>query len=798
MSLNSNNNNKVIRELARRSLKVNPFRNWCILVAITLCITLMVLVPMINTAGFQVDFAAVDLQEQVIYGDLSTGQIAYLKDSPELSCALLNRDGPALRVGDFFVRPVYMEYSEDVIIPYTLKEGSLPRTYNEGALEKQTAAKLQLSVGDTITLADTDGTEEIFEICGLVETPDSGSGIQKFYVSKEYADMGKLMENRAWQMYVQLKKLAGMSKDEVINELFAIGEEAGIPGNAVSLNTKYLDSMIFSSERLTTYIFINLGILLTGILVIYSVFYISVISRVSLFGQLGTIGMSRRQIRRFVNREGLILSIKGTLAGILLAGIISYCITVPYWDIEIFMAVAVTVGVLSTLFIMLSIQKPAKAAAAISPIEAARYHAADTKEADSTRMHKISPRSLASMRFRRDRKRAHFTMLSLIIGGILFIISSAYISSVDITEFSRNSYFRNAEYLIKFGSVDETVYYNNLDLMDMQKQGLFTDELTDRLSALPQVESVKRIEGTIAALGLGQSSIYEDISFIDRERFDQDVRPYLLDQSLTYDDLLAGQGIIYTRESDSLTAFGYQFRTGDPLPLDYYNGKGYVSRELPIMGFTRQEFIQENYEDNGLLIPAEIRDEMFPGIDMTKELMIKAADGAYSRELDEAVKLVVAEYPLLSVITFNDQVKEIGRQITYTQQLLIVVSVFGILFGIINVLNTTLTTMVSRDKELALLESIGMSGKQIKQMLVYESLLLTLPSIVISILIGGAGGYGFVFLMAAANGNPIDFSLPVWVVALYILLMISVPLLVSWYFYERFSRRSLTDRLKAM
>ena len=91
MSLNSNNNNKAIRKLAKRSLKVNPFRNTCILITITICTILMILVPVLNSASFQIDLDTVDIQEQAICQKLNEEQIVQLKNNSKLLCTVLDK-----------------------------------------------------------------------------------------------------------------------------------------------------------------------------------------------------------------------------------------------------------------------------------------------------------------------------------------------------------------------------------------------------------------------------------------------------------------------------------------------------------------------------------------------------------------------------------------------------------------------------------------------------------------------------------------------------------------------------------
>ena len=67
-------------------------------------------------------------------------------------------------------------------------------------------------------------------------------------------------------------------------------------------------------------------ILLACILVVYGVFYLSVIGKVHQFGQLRTIGMTKKQIKKFVSREGRRLFLYAAPIGILIGGIAGYFI----------------------------------------------------------------------------------------------------------------------------------------------------------------------------------------------------------------------------------------------------------------------------------------------------------------------------------------------------------------------------------------------------------------------------------------------------------------------------------------
>ena len=61
-------------------------------------------------------------------------------------------------------------------------------------------------------------------------------------------------------------------------------------------------------------------ILLAGYLIIYNIFKISIEKDIRLYGQLKTIGTAPRQIRYMVSRQGMMLSLVGIPAGLVLDG----------------------------------------------------------------------------------------------------------------------------------------------------------------------------------------------------------------------------------------------------------------------------------------------------------------------------------------------------------------------------------------------------------------------------------------------------------------------------------------------
>ena len=82
--------------------------------------------------------------------------------------------------------------------------------------------------------------------------------------------------------------------------------------------------------------------------------------------------------------------------------------------------------------------------------------------------------------------------------------------------------------------------------------------------------------------------------------------------------------------------------------------------------------------------------------------------------------------------------KQLIRTIQYTiYGLLIVIGIIGY----ISLINTMITSILVRKKELGILQAIGLSDKQLRQMIHREGMFFTLGTLVLSLTIGNGLGY---------------------------------------------------------
>lgn len=116
------------------------------------------------------------------------------------------------------------------------------------------------------------------------------------------------------------------------------------------------------------------------------------------------------------------------------------------------------------------------------------------------------------------------------------------------------------------------------------------------------------------------------------------------------------------------------------------------------------------------------------------------------------------------------------------------------LVGVLNFVNAVLTGILTRKRELAMLQSVGMTGKQLNAMLVYEGLYYTMLSAALSLVLSAALGPLVESLCSVFWFFTYQFTvLPVLaVIPLFLILGILVPLLM----YRSVHRHTIVERLR--
>lgn len=126
------------------------------------------------------------------------------------------------------------------------------------------------------------------------------------FVSQSY--VASKISDPTYSAYVRLKGSDGWSKAAIQSELLTLLNEWGIQQENIQFSTYYF-SLIEqrSSQYMLIIAFVCLIVTLACTLVVYSLFYVSIVRKTNEYGKLRTIGTTGKQIKRIVFGKGIIL-----------------------------------------------------------------------------------------------------------------------------------------------------------------------------------------------------------------------------------------------------------------------------------------------------------------------------------------------------------------------------------------------------------------------------------------------------------------------------------------------------------
>ena len=235
-----------------------------------------------------------------------------------------------------------------------------------------------------------------------------------------------------------------------------------------------------------------------GYLLIYNVFDIAVMQEIRRYGLYRTVGMSKRQVKKLINRQALWLSCIGIPLGLLVGYFIGKAALPKIMNIfsSEYESVAVNVepspiifvgaAVLAAFTVFLSTRKPVRVAANIPPIEAFRYvEAATGKRTMKKSTAGTSLPRLAWSNLGRNKRRSIFIVISLTLCVVLLNCVGIAADSVDIEK--QVSYTIRTDYVVV-----NSASTNGMEGFTLREQALPND-LMEAITTQPGVTEASAV-----------------------------------------------------------------------------------------------------------------------------------------------------------------------------------------------------------------------------------------------------------------------------------------------------------------
>ena len=676
-----------------------------------------------------------------------------------------------------------------------------------------------------------------FELCGYWEG-DRVAVAQECWVSRDFADKYaktptvnfKDTEGIKYAGYWMVDFDYANSWDiegktvELLTRLY--GDLATAPNVGINwaYNTNSISTgMIEGAAALLAVIFI------AGYLIIYNIFYINISANIRNYGLLKTIGTTSRQIRRIVLIKALIYSSVGIPIGIftglfigrmMLGSIMNLCdirSSAAYSvGADIMLIACIIAAVFTLITVLVSCIKPCRIAGSVSPIEALRYN--DTQiniGKEEKRSSKVTAFSIASGNMRRNKRKVIVVVLSLTLSAVILNSLFTVIGGLDMDKYVGSLIM--GDFIVKPKQNSSSGDYS-----------IITPAQLDYISETDGIENVYPIyfgwgnmslEGTALVKAKKLYEKYNDadehhsldsilnkqIEYADVYGISPDILEYMqLDNDSLDTDKFAegGYAVVFSNyiNNDDNSTEDILYSEGDTVELSCIDGKKKTYKVMAVseMPYPLSTQIYSLLAGQ-IIIPESDYFELYGNTENGKnvfKVMITVKDGMEEKVQKELSALTDADGSQLLLTSKQTYAEEYSDFLKMLKLVGGMLSAILTLIGILNFINSITTGILARKRELAMMEAVGMTSKQLKSMLVWEGSLYTIFTAVTSLVIGAV--LSLTAVRAAAEVMyffAYKFTIMPIVIIIPILLVFSA--LIPYAAYTVICKESVVDRMKA-
>lgn len=802
-----NNNSKIVRKIAFRSLKAGKMRNIFVIITIAMTAALISGLAGFSAGNEKEEERELSSMQHVIYANITDEQIESLQNDERIEEIVIYKRGNSFETDGYVLNAGYFQNNTGRIKTSVteISEGHYPEKIDEIVVDKAYMECIgkEAETGADIAVTWLDGTTENYIVSGYTDYKTTTKNFIVLF-SEEYAQNGSQLKNIPCSAAVRICNAENMGREEFLSEIRNIGEQYGIERYNIKENNRFVNSKSHTSVEIFTIAGISAAILLASILVIYSIFYISITGRIREFGQLRTIGMTSKQIRKAVNMEGMLLAFAGLIVGLSIGTTFAYVLKSAGFYFPNTLEIWLITAVADLTMVQFSIRKPAKIAASAPPVEAAKLSG---YESDSKigRHRKMTPFGLAQISVGRNRKKFRMTVFSLGIAGVLFLCGTTLLSSYNREEYSRQLEFYFGEYMIRISS--NAAQLAEYGVADIQMNNPLNEELRGQIVSFSGVKNITVAECLEVVYEYNNYRSDDNVTPFDREEVELLSRYSENGVVFDYDQMVRDKEIIITDNVTAEEIFGWRFRTGERVLLRWFDGTDYREDYFKIAGCIDNILdLYNDKNDNGkrlgmgggwFLIPKELIENMVSdSYSLNSKFIISVEDWETDTKVKEFIETIVAENSTLVFGTLSEEMERDESSYLSLQYMIYGLSAFLMGFALINLINTLVSNVMSRKREFAMLCSIGMSTRQLSQMIIGEGIMLVVRNIIVTFVFGTAAGYALICAMKNLGANYLHWHFPIWYLLGYVVFVLVAPVIISETVIKILDKKTLVERLR--
>lgn len=647
----------------------------------------------------------------------------------------------------------YMDETAQKLGHVSTSEGTLPVKENEIAGQKgffESAGFKNPRIGDRVSLSyrigDAYVTTGEFVISGFMAESEANDlkKVYGAYVSEAFFENAVLEEDRSYNVVFKVKGAEELNEDQMQEKIENLAEELGLTKTQVVINTAYLMWLLDPGiETIGICSVIAILVVLFSALVIYNIFYVGIIQKVQEYGKLRALGTTKKQIKNILLKEGMILAGIGVAAGLLLGTLVSnlffqWLMGEMYKDLSMTDMETVSVfnlplmllaAAISFITVYISLKKPMRVAAGISPVEAMRYQE-DSVKGKGTRngYSSINVMRLTMSNLARNKKRTLTTIFTMGLSCVMFVVIANVAGNMDAAYAARKQVEKGDFYIALDCNANDTAYPEN-NLNHVQQQNLMSDEWLDQIRSLDgvtKVETRKAIRALRENVNGEDDELYTAVLALSKEDYKKlEAERGIID----YDSANRNNEIVFGSDY-WMDTYGYEI--GDEVKLTFYDG----DREIP-MTFT----LTGSTEAGSMFM---LTQEQLEAMNLTENMTVDVWVSCEKDKLasvQSALEQMTAGSEYYELDTYQDAYKLSNMGVVMTKgALYALLGIIGVI-GFMNMANTLITSIITRRRELGILQAIGMTKKQLSHMLQMEGLVFTAGTLLVSLSFGNLLGY---------------------------------------------------------
>lgn len=818
-----NNNGKIITRLAKNSVRTNKMQYGILLLTIVVsafmnfCVFTIGLTYLEESRLQDIRLNGAEYDIALING-FTLKQKEILRQNPKIkSTGMESYAGyvkstefdASVEIGLLWCDETFWEEQMDPV--RTRLDGHYPKKRNELLVTEEVLKACgndELSVGDRFLLTYENNmgvcTEE-FVISGIWY---GYSHTSAGFVSKAFYDETGYDLSKDGILYIKLKQdyaLPGMMQ--------SVKKTLSVSDRQVFAPTDYIEN---SFKRWLGICGLALVICLSAYLLIYNILYLSVSGKIRYYGMLQALGMTKKQLVCFLVKQMLPIGIMGIFTGIL-SGVL-FCIKcVPYfmklWGVteetvlpQIEPMVLICSFLVTGIAVFCGAGRPVQLAANITPAEAVKHRETVMKGKGYKQKKGAFFWRMAFEQLKKDRTKTVIVLLSLAVSlSVFYCLTTIIVSQGERTVMPE---YWDSDFVVQ----NQAQVPEDMDSV----QNVIPDSFVEKTADMEGIQEYHIVEGVPVIFPYVPDGFSEMWLKCYAER-----TPYL-----QYEDLLEDYGknpdnyygmikgideqeFDYLNQSLNASVDKEKFLEGELCIVQYAGSEipeEYINQTVSFL-FREQQYetvigavSYEMYYSGSNVGPTLIVSQEYLR-SLTSHPVLMSMNIRYRRSFDEEVEReltsILQESPYRNDIYIGskyENMKEIQEAQGNMMELGTVISLLLLFVGVLNYANTTAGNIQSRKQTFAIMESIGMSGKQIDGLLIREGILYA----GFSVLIAATAGTGVTYLcFQSMNYMGIPFKIPVLPCTGAIVLVVWICTTVPLLSYRKLTRkRSIVERLR--